>query len=158
MSGITRKLYTILLACTAPRTHGDLSAEFIAYPTTALAALLSSKFRTGDLVRTIIGDRYAYQLSDTTRLALEKHGVEAIVRESNAPSQSKPGEPKPAGPRYRLQELATLTNQPNWPAPRRDVSLAPQIASRLPWEDEEEAPPCIGERYRDALRPRPRDD
>lgn len=28
----------------------------------------------------------------------------------------------------------------------------------LPWLDEEEAPPCIGERYRDALRPRPLDD
>lgn len=36
--------------------------------------------------------------------------------------------------------------------------LANSLGLVLPWHDEEEAPPCIGERYRDALRPRPRDD
>lgn len=33
-----------------------------------------------------------------------------------------------------------------------------ETATKLPWDDEEEAPPCIGERYRDGLRPRPLDD
>lgn len=38
------------------------------------------------------------------------------------------------------------------------VLVVGETSKRLPWDDEEEAPPCIGERYRDALAPRPRDD
>jgi hypothetical protein len=38
------------------------------------------------------------------------------------------------------------------------VLVVGETSKRLPWDDEEEAPPCIGERYADALAPRPQDD
>lgn len=54
------------------------------------------------------------------------------------------------------------TPQPVWPA---DDTPAPMqrfrplsISLGLPWHDEEEPPPCVVERYRDALRPLPLDD
>jgi hypothetical protein len=150
MSGITRKLYTALLRANSPMTHSDLSPAFIAFPITALAALLSQKFKNGQLTRVIVDERFAYQLSDAMRQRLEAHGVDAVVRGASSGRSVAAQALRP--------QLRTDSGMPAWPAMNRGAPLRPAISSPLPWADEEELPPCVGERYRDALRPRPMDD
>jgi hypothetical protein len=151
MSGITRKLFGLLLVARAPVTMRQLRRQFEEFPRSALAALLSTKFNAGALVRTGERMNYAYELSADMRARLESEGIAAVISEVRGGRirGGRNGKPEESSDPVALQ--------PVWPAPNRGASLTPQIAAALPWLDEEEAPPCIGERYRDALRPRPQD-
>lgn len=154
MSGITRKLFTLLLVARSPVTMRQLRRQFEAFPKSALAALLSTKTNTGHLIRTGERMNYAYELSHEMRTRLETEGVDEVISEARGGrlhgGRNRQSPPEEGGDAVALQ--------PVWSAPNRAASLTPQIAATLPWLDEEEAPPCIGERYRDALRPQPVDD
>jgi hypothetical protein len=152
MSGITRKLFSLLLVARSPVTMRQLRRQFEAFPRSALAALLSTKTNAGHLIRTGERMNYAYELSPEMRARLESEGIEDVIGEVR-------GGRIRGGRNGRPEESSDpVALHPAWPTPNRSASLAPQIAAALPWLDEEEAPPSIGVRYRDALAPRPRDD
>lgn len=154
MSGITRKLFSLLLVARSPVTMRQLRRQFEAFPKSALAALLSTKTNTGHLIRTGERMNYAYELSPEMRARLETEGVDAVISEARGGRLHRRRDSKPDV----ADAAEAVALQPVWPAPNRSASLAPQISATLPWLEEEEAPPCIGERYRDALRPHPVDD
>ena len=105
---------------------------------------IGNNFTGGRLIRTGESGRYAYQLSESLQAFVDANGAHAVMR--GIANQRVCGEP----PHAALQ--------PTWPAMHRSEPLRPAIRVPLPWEGEEELPPCVGERYRDALRPRPMDD
>jgi hypothetical protein len=105
---------------------------------------IGNNFTGGRLIRTGERGRYAYQLSESLQIFVNLNGAHAVMR--GIANQRVCGEP----PQAALQ--------PTWPAMQASEPLRPAISTRLPWAAEEDLPPCIGERYRDALRPRPMDD
>lgn len=172
MSGITRKLYDVLLRANAPMTHAELAVHFVGFPPSALGATLSNQHRMGRIVRKPAGSRYAYALSDWMLAQLQAEGVDGAVRE-NASGHRRTVRDVAADraqeaalsasqdAALRMDALPTATVECAALDPlelRRLQALPPSVGTVLPWLDEEEAPPVIGERWRDALRPRPLDD
>ena len=155
MSGITTKLFTILLAAELPMTLGELRPHFDTFPKGRLASLLLMTTHSGALIRTGSPLHFSYRLSDAVRDRIVEKGIAAFVNVVGQTAEEAPRRPVAAAAPAAAWMGA---RQPQWPAMNRSEPLRPAVGTRLPWADEEELPPCIGERYREALRPRPMDD
>lgn len=126
-----------------PTTIAMLREKLPGMAVDIIYSAIGNNFKGGRLVRTGESRCYAYSLNESLQIFVNLNGAHAVM--SGIPGQRVCREP--------LQ--AAL--QPTWPAMHTPAPLRPAISTPLPWADEEDVPPCIGERYRDALRPRPMD-
>lgn len=147
---ITRSILGLLAQSDQPTTIRQIRDHTCGYDASAVGVVLGKLTAAGVVQRSGEYTRYSYQLSDSTP-----------VRSNGAERDRRVRQPSvPAVPQEVRQAQAQASQIRTTGMPPR--SLVPSIGvsptSLLPWSDEEEAPPCIGERWRDALRPRPVDD
>lgn len=128
-----------------PLSFVEIKAHFQEVNRTALAAYLSHLHRHGVLKREGKPRHYRYCMTDASRAEQqrEKCGADRTRRKASVERSIRVArEPRPG-------EWSTVP-QPDWPAPITvNGNLAPALG--LPWQDEEELPPVIGERYADVM-------
>lgn len=127
----------------APTSATELGQLLPSVSKSQLYSTLGNHFKAGHLIRTGMCGSYAYWLNEELRAFIKKHGTASVMCGIPNRKESKPVE---------------VALQPVWPAAISKPLIGPVVRNALPWDGEEEAPPVIGVRYRDALRPRPLDD
>lgn len=147
---IAARIRALLALSDQPTTIRQIRDHTSEYETSAVGAVLGKLTAAGVVQRSGIYMRYSYRLNDqASGQAADKTRVPR-VRQPSVPVV--PQEVRQA--QAQASQIRTTGMPPRSPVPSPGVSPT----SLLPWSDEEEAPPCIGERWRDALRPRPIDD
>jgi predicted transcriptional regulator len=156
MDSITKRIYQLLLTAATPMTSSELKAHFPDLGRGMVSAILNQRTQHGFLTRSGTTGRYGYALSDGFRARLASEDLDDICKKRNVSlGRMRPAETAIEAPR-QVKTSAT----PLWPATPDDRPLSPSLGTPLPWADEDadDVPPWLGERYRDALRPRPVDD
>ncbi len=150
MSDITVKAVALLMRADTPLTLAQLRAGIEGAQKGVLIAVLRKMMEESLLARTGKPLNFAYALTQPARDFFARHGAPASVPSLDTRPHRAAPKPKPSADHHGRQTL--------WPAMNRGAPLRPVISTALLWDNEDELPPFLGERYRDALRPRPRDD
>lgn len=143
MNTDSARIMTEIAVIGRPTTIAMLRERLPSIGVDRIYSAIGSNFKGGRLIRTGESGRYAYSLTESLQIFVNLNGAHAVM--SGIINQRASREPLHAA------------LQPTWPAIHTRAPLRPTISTPLPWADEEDLPPCVGERYRDALRPRPVD-
>ena len=126
-----------------PTTTAMLREKLPGMAVARIYSAIGNNFKGGRLIRTGEPGCYAYTLSESLQEFVKANGAHAVMR---------------GIPNQRISEPLQAALQPTWPAMQHGVPLRPAVRTALPWEAEEELPPWLSERLRDALCLLPMDD
>lgn len=139
MSAIRPVIYQILLEAKEPLAFADIKAAFGKEKWPNVGAVLCQLQSIGAIERKGEPRQYTYRLTDETRARLTAAGSNDLRK-------------VPMHPVIRAERKdgnCGCASQPDWPAPNPSADLRPLVS--IPWKDEQELPPVIGERYADVM-------